>query len=98
MISIAGKAIAGCFALAAFSVAIIAGLASGNTSSSILTRALLAMFVCYPVGLLVGFVCRYVIEQHLGQAAERSDETDAVSERAEQSAENAEKEQDAVVV
>ena len=98
MIGIASRAIAGCFALAAFSVAIIAGLASGITASSILMRALLAMVVCYPVGLLVGFVCRYVIEQHLGQAQDRSDATDTVSEPSEQSAENAEKAQDVIVV
>jgi hypothetical protein len=98
MIGIASRAIAGCFALAAFSVAIIAGLASGITASSILMRALLAMVVCYPVGLLVGFVCRYVIEQHLGQAAEPTVATDTVSEPSEQSAENAEKAQDVIVV
>ena len=98
MIGIASRAIAGCFALAAFSVAIIAGLASGISASSILMRALLAMVVCYPVGLLVGFVCRHVIEQHLGQTADRSAATDTVSEPAEQSAESAEKAQDAIVV
>jgi len=98
MIGIASRAIAGCFALAAFSVAIIAGLASENTTSSILTRALFAMVACYPVGLLVGFVCRYVIEQHLGQTAERSDGADTVREPAAQSAESAEKAEDVIVV
>ncbi len=98
MMGVATKAIAGCFALAAFSVAVIAGLASDNTAASILTRALFAMVACYPVGLLVGFVCRHVIEQHLGEPPEPSDETGTVSEPAEQSAESAEKAEDVIVV
>ena len=101
MMGVASKAIAGCFALAAFSVAVIAGLASDNTAASILMRALFAMVVCYPVGLLVGFVCRHVIEQHLNELPDPSEETDSVSEPAEQSAESAESaetEKDAVVV
>ena len=57
--------IAGCFALSAFTVAIIAGMAAGNTAASILRRALLALVICYPVGLLVGGVARRVVEEHL---------------------------------
>ncbi len=97
MMGVASKAIAGCFALAAFSVAVIAGLASDNTAASILTRALFAMVACYPVGLLVGFVCRHVIEQHLGEQSETG-ETGTVSEPAQQSAETAEKAEDVIVV
>ncbi len=98
MMGVASRAIAGCFALAAFSVAVIAGLASDNTAASILTRALFAMVACYPVGLLVGFVCRHVIEQHLGEPPESSQETDPVNVAAEQSAESAEKAEDVIVV
>ena len=97
MMGVASRAIAGCFTLAAFSVAVIAGLASDNTAASILTRALFAMLACYPVGLLVGFVCRHVIEQHLGEQSE-TEETDTVSEPAQQSAETAEKAEDVIVV
>ena len=98
MMGVATKAIAGCFALAAFSVAVIAGLASDNTAASILTRALFAMVVCYPVGLLVGFVCRHVIEQQLDEPEEPSEETGALSVPAEQSAESAEKSEEVIVV
>ncbi len=102
MMGVASKAIAGCFALAAFSVAVIAGLASENSAASILMRALFAMVVCYPVGLLVGFVCRHVIEQHLDESPETSEETSEEtatgSEPAEQSAESAEKSEDVIVV
>ncbi len=97
MMGVASKAIAGCFALAAFSVAVIAGLASDNTAATILTRALFAMVACYPVGLLVGFVCRRVIEQHLVEPPE-TQETGSVSEPARQSAESAEKAEDVIVV
>ena len=82
MSGVAGKAIAGCFALAAFSVAVVAGLAGGNTATAILVRALIAMIVCYPLGMIIGVLCRWVIDQHL----------------AEQSAESAEKVKDVTVV
>ena len=82
MTTVAGKAIAGCFSLAAFSVAVVAGLAGGNLAATILVRALIAMIVCYPLGMLVGVLCRHVIDQHL----------------AEQSAESAEKAEDVTVV
>ena len=82
MTGVAGRAIAGCFALAAFSVAVVAGLAGGNTATAILVRALIAMIVCYPLGMLVGVLIRHVIDQHL----------------AEQSAESAERGEDVTVV
>ena len=57
--------IAACVALAAFVVATVAGLASGNSAASILFHALLAMLACYPVGLLVGMACQRVIWEQL---------------------------------
>ncbi len=57
--------IAACVALAAFAVATLAGLASGNSAASILFRALIAMLACYPVGLLVGMACQRVISEQL---------------------------------
>ena len=80
----AGGAIAGCFALSAFVVSIISGLAAHNGAVTILFRAVLALVICYPLGLLVGAVCHRVIVAHfdslerdslekasLGQAATR---------------------------
>ncbi len=95
MTFVASRTIAGCFALAAFSVALMAGLAVGNTATSILIRALFAMVACYPLGLLVGLVCRHIIEQN--GAGSRS-ETDTAAGPAEQSAESAEREEDVIVV
>ena len=63
---ITAKVIAGCFALSAFAVAILAGLASENPTAQILQRAVISMFICYPVGLIVGMVCERVITTHIG--------------------------------
>lgn len=65
MKSAVGRVIAGCFALSAFAVAIFAGLASQNATAQILLRAVLAMIVCYPVGLLIGWVCEWVVAGHV---------------------------------
>ncbi len=59
------KVIAGCFALAAFAVAVLAGLAGGNSAASILTRALIAMICCYPIGLMIGVICQRVMTDHI---------------------------------
>ncbi len=97
MTGTASKAVAGCFALAAFTVAVVAGLAGGNTAISILGRALVAMIVCYPLGLLVGLVCRQVIEQDLRKPTDPvDDQPDAAP--AGQSAESEEEAEDVVVV
>jgi hypothetical protein len=57
--------IAGCFAMAAFAVAILAGLAGENETISILTRSLVAMFICYPLGLIVGMICERLVSEHV---------------------------------
>lgn len=63
--SLGGAAIAACFAMAAFAVAILAGLASGNAAMSVIGRALIAMIVCYPVGMVVTMVWQRVLNEHL---------------------------------
>lgn len=59
------RVIAACVALAAFAVAILAGLAGGSPSLTVLSRAVVAMMLCYPVGLIIGMVCDHVIRLHL---------------------------------
>ena len=59
------SAIAGCFSLSAFAVAVVAGLFAHNPASSILIRALIAMIVCYPVGLIIGLICQRLILDHI---------------------------------
>lgn len=92
--------IAGCFALSAFAVAVVAGLAGGNATSSILARALLAMIVCYPMGLLVGLICQRVVQEHLqAQAAGASGAAgDSEAAPAEQKVQSEEESQDVIVV
>jgi hypothetical protein len=83
------KAIAGCFAMAAFAVAILAGLAGGNTAISILFRAVIAIIICYPVGLVIGLICQQVIADHVDHRA---------AESPDQSNQNAGEAEDVIVV
>jgi hypothetical protein len=71
MSSSVSRAIAGCFALAAFATAILAGVLAHNPTSTVLVRALLCMLVCYPVGLLIGLACDRVIRHHVENHAQR---------------------------
>ncbi len=59
------SAIAGCFSLSAFAVAVVAGLSAQNPVSSILVRALIAMILCYPVGLIIGLICQRLMNDHI---------------------------------
>lgn len=65
MNGVAARTVAGCFALASFSIAMLAGIASGNAADTVLVRALLAMTFCYPVGLALGMVAQVVINDHI---------------------------------
>jgi hypothetical protein len=96
----ASRAVAGCFALAAFAVAVVAGLAGGNPTASILLRALIAMAVCYPVGLIIGVMCQRVVEDHAKThpIAGTVPETGTGGAAAGQSAENAKEPEDVMVV
>lgn len=59
------QVIAGCFALSAFAVALIAGIVASNEAWTILVRALLMLIVCYPLGLLAGMVCEYIVREEV---------------------------------
>jgi H+/gluconate symporter-like permease len=59
------RVVAASFALCAFAVAIVAGMAAGQGTGAILTRALVAMIICYPVGYLAGMICQWVVDQHI---------------------------------
>ncbi|MBL8747505.1 MAG: hypothetical protein JNK58_14265 [Phycisphaerae bacterium] len=62
------RAIAGCFALACFAVALLSGLNAGRESGAILQTAILALFVGQIVGYLGGWVMarsfREALESH----------------------------------
>lgn len=59
--------------MAAFAVAVLAGLAGGNSAMSILSRALIAMICCYPIGLMIGVICQRVMTDQI--EAHREPET-----------------------
>lgn len=78
MIAATANVIAACVALAAFAVAVVAGLYGGSEAAAILMRALLSMLVCYPVGLAIGGICQRVLADHLReQALQASDDAGA---------------------
>jgi hypothetical protein len=52
------------FALAGFAVAIACGLAAGNDGTTVLLRALGAMFICQFVGMAAGAIVERVTSQH----------------------------------
>jgi len=62
--------VAGIFALAAFMVALLAGLFGGNELTVILVRAIMTLIVCYPVGMLAGALLSKVMEDGLRDHAQ----------------------------
>lgn len=60
-----GRLIASCFALAAFAIAVLAGLMGGNEAAQILLRAVGATAICYVLGMIVGMICDSVIHAHV---------------------------------
>lgn len=58
-------AIAACSGLAAFAVAIFAGLGVGNDGLSIILRAIVCMAVCWVLGFAAGTVGMHVLREHV---------------------------------
>jgi hypothetical protein len=58
------RVVSAAFALSGFTVALISGLSAGNTSSQVLFRALVALFACQFVGMIIGSMLDRVIEEH----------------------------------
>ncbi len=59
------RVIAGCFAMSAFSIAIISGIFAGNSATMVLSRALVCLFGAYLLGLLAGEILAFAIRDHL---------------------------------
>lgn len=53
--------VSACFGLAAFAVAIVAGLAAGNGAEAILVRALVALACGAALGFAIGSVCAHLV-------------------------------------
>jgi tetrahydromethanopterin S-methyltransferase subunit C len=65
MRGVAAPTIAGCFGLAAFAVAIVAGMLSGNHTGVVMVRAIIALLVCYPIGFGVGLIAQRIIDEQV---------------------------------
>ena len=74
MRSVPSGVTAGCFSLAAFAVAIVAGLSAQNPAMTILLRAIAVSIVCWPIGYLAGMLCCRVIEVEEAAVAAAPDE------------------------
>ncbi len=59
------RIIATSFAFIAFTIAMICGLAAQNPGSTIISRALVAMMVCYALGLGIGILGKRTVEEHV---------------------------------
>lgn len=60
--------IASCFALAAFAVAVFAGLAADRAAADVLASALIAMTVCYLVGIGAARIAEVALREHVAMA------------------------------
>ncbi|MCC7407133.1 MAG: hypothetical protein IT442_03625 [Phycisphaeraceae bacterium] len=68
---IPAKIIASCFALTGFIAALVVGLAAGNSATTILWNAILAMAVCYPVGRVLGGVAERAVQENIDNYKKR---------------------------
>jgi tetrahydromethanopterin S-methyltransferase subunit C len=59
------RAISGIFAIAGFSIALIAGIAAGNSATRVLLTGVVSLIVCQVVGVLAGAVLDRVVREHL---------------------------------
>jgi hypothetical protein len=59
------RAVAGCFALAAFAIALISGLAADRPTDDILIGALGAMFACHLLGLMAAHAAGIALREQL---------------------------------
>lgn len=60
------RAVAGCFALAAFAIAIISGLVADRSTDSILASAIISMFIGQVVGYAAALVMSRALMESLG--------------------------------
>jgi len=63
--SIPSRVIATSFALVSFATAAIVGLYVGNDLYTVVGRAVVIMFGCYIIGLGIGRVAQWVVDDHI---------------------------------
>lgn len=57
------KIFAAVLGLTAFAVAVTAGLANGAAGGDVLVRAMVSMALCYPVGIVLGFIAGRTVDE-----------------------------------
>ncbi len=57
------KSIAACFGFAAFSVAIMSGLAADRTLPEILGGAIASLLACFAIGVVIGIIAERAIDE-----------------------------------
>lgn len=62
-------------ALFAFGVAVLAGLITGNSVTTVLSRALMCMFVAMLAGQLIAWTARLILRDHLSARKHRIDQS-----------------------
>ena len=62
--------IATCFAIVAFATALVVGLAAQNPTLTILYRATLALFFCYSIGRIFGYIAQKAVDENVEQVKE----------------------------
>lgn len=72
------KVVAGSLGLAAFAIALLAGLGSGADADLVLGRAVISMFVCFLIGYVIGLVG----ERAMNEAAQRYRDENPIDESA----------------
>lgn len=65
--TIPSRVIAACFALVSFAAAAIVGIAAENPASTILGWALVTMVVSWLVGLAVGTIAQWTVDEHIAE-------------------------------
>jgi|GEM_PF-2660091 len=73
------KTVGVCCGLAAFAIALMVGLSAGNPVEVILSRSLIALFVCYLIGMTLGAMFDRLAAE-LGAANERENPTPVMDE------------------
>jgi len=66
------KTISAVMGLTAFALAVIAGWAAHNPLSTILTRAIIAMAVCYAVGQILGWAATKLAREYMADFRARN--------------------------
>lgn len=67
------------FALTAYAVAVIGGLAAGNPAGAVMVRGMVAMLICYLAGLALASAAMTAVGEHLADS-ERAHEAPDVDE------------------